>query len=443
MPYDIPGVERWVAEDTRLAQRVTLDALTGPRADDARRAAALTAKVRDARFPRVLSSGVHVEDSERTTYIVTERPRGVNGATLLGETPLSPHAAAALVGEAARALEAAAADGIHHGHLRPAALTVTPAGRVLVTGLGIEAALVEADASGEAVASQEADAAALAGLYALAVTGGPLDYLAASDVPQGLGSAGTSLWLGVLAEDPPTSLAEVSRALGPADSRALRAAAKPRHHDSRHALTPDLGGSAPSVATPAATPSPASAASASAPSAPTPDEEMPHVEEATLAAAVAATATAEAERVLAEDAAIEELEAAFRPAAPAETPRVPDAKHEPIEALEEIVSVQDARRGGTVSQLLLERLHRWWPRSESITSALERARERANRPAPFNAGPLVLGVTVVAVLVIAIIAFSSITTPTTPDDYNPSVPTHSYPEFTHSPEPTAPAEGEG
>ncbi|MFV0285603.1 MAG: hypothetical protein ACK5IM_04335 [Demequina sp.] len=438
VPHDIPGVERWVAEDTRLAQRVTLDALSGPHADEARRVAALTAKVRDARFPRVLSSGVHIDGDSKTTYIVTERPRGTNGASLLAEGALAPSAAATLVGEAARALEVAAADGIHHGHLRAAALTVTPAGRVLITGLGIDDALTD----GDAVASQEADAAALARLYAEAVSGGPVDDLAASDVPEGLGSAGTSLWLGVIAGEGPESLAAVSRALGPADARALRAAATPRHRDAGNGLTPDLGSSAPSPE-PASAPSPDAPESAAEPAADAADEpapelatepaEMPVVDEETVLAASAAAYEAEAQRVLADDVDLSTL--APEPATDTAAQRIPDAKQEPIAALEAIVAQQNARRAGSVWQLLLERLHRWWPRSEPITAALERARERANRPAPFNAGPLVLGVTVAAVIVIGIVAFSQLTTITEPDDYNPGTPQHSYPEFTYSPEP--------
>ncbi|WP_084128409.1 hypothetical protein [Demequina sp. NBRC 110055] len=414
--HDLAGIERWVADDTRLAQRVNLDILTSARADAARNAAASIAKVRDARFPRVLSSGIHRDDDGNATYIVTERPRGTQASTLVGADPLTPAAAATLVGEAARALEVAALEGVHHGHLRPAALMVTPSGRVLVTGLGVDG-VIGRDTS--AAPTEAGDAAALAAIYARAVTGADAATLTAADVPEGLGSAGTSLVLAVIAGDPPTTLAEISRTMGTADARALRAAASGQRASAPSPTTPSPA-TPPSVPTPVSAPTPPSAASPSAPAT------APSTEAAAPATASPEPATASAPGH-----------------APAEERIEPHPKDAPLEMLDEIVADQHARRAGGVWQILLSRLHGWFPRSQSVTSALERARERANQPAPFNAGPLILGLAVVAIIVIAIVAFSTLTTITAPEGYVPSSPSPAYPEFTFSPEPSPSASDEG
>ena len=417
--HDLPGIERWVAEDTRLAQRVNLDILTSAAAERARRVAASTAKVRDGRLPRVLSSGIHRDDDGNATYIVTERPRGATSASLLAKGPLAPAAAATLVGEAARALEVAAAERVHHGYLRPEALTVTPGGRVLVTGLGIDG-VVAAEAGLSAGEREKDDAAALARIYAHAVTGADAALLTADRVPEGLGSAGTSLVMAVIAGDPPATLAEISRTMGPPDARALRAASsqpRPTPASVPSALSPESPATPVAPASPITPPTPTSPSAAS-PSAPSPTETEPDVS-AEPATASAAPTTAANETI---------------------TPHVKDA---PLEMLDEIVAEQHARRHGDLWQILLERLHRWWPQSQPLTDALERARERANRPAPFNAGPLILGLAVVAVIVIAIVAFSTLTTITRPEGFVPSSPSPAYPEFTFSPEPSPSASNEG
>ncbi len=419
--HDVPGIERWVAEDTRLAQRVNLDIVTSAAAERARRVAASTAKVRDARLPRVLSSGVHRDDEGTATYIVTERPRGTTSASLLSKGPLAPAAAATLVGEAARALEVAAAERVHHGYVRPEALTVTPGGRVLVTGLGIDG-VVAAEAGLNAGEREKDDAAALARIYAQAVTGADAALLTADHVPEGLGSAGTSLVMAVIADDAPATLAEISRTMGPPNARALRAASsQPRPTPASIPSVPSPESPA-SPAEPATPPTPvtpsAPSASAPSPSAPSPAETEPEVP-AEPATASAAPTTGATETI---------------------TPHVKDA---PLEMLDEIVADQHARRSGGLWQILLERLHRWWPQSQPLTDALERARERANRPAPFNAGPLILGLAVVAVVVVAIVAFSTLTTITRPEGFVPSSPSPAYPEFTFSPSPSPSGDNEG
>ena len=84
----------------------------GPEIVDAARRAAL---VEDPRLQRVLAAG----EERGTAYVVLERLSGRTLVDLLGTGPLPAETARRIVGEAAQALDRAAARGLHHLRLRP------------------------------------------------------------------------------------------------------------------------------------------------------------------------------------------------------------------------------------------------------------------------------------------------------------------------------------
>ncbi|WP_129338407.1 hypothetical protein [Cellulomonas endophytica] len=143
VPGDLPGASTWDATDQildRPVRAVLLHTGAVARALDAARRAAL---VLDPRLVRVVDVGTHTaEDGTATGYVVTEHVDGPDLARLAAHGPLTGEQARALVGEAAAALEVARRRGVHHLALRPSALHVTPGGRVVLTGLGLDGALL-------------------------------------------------------------------------------------------------------------------------------------------------------------------------------------------------------------------------------------------------------------------------------------------------------------
>jgi len=162
----LPGVEVWSAVDTILDRpvvvRVLDEAPAAPVLDSARRAALVT----DPRLVRVLDVGAR----DGLGYVVTEQVTGPTLAQLVRREPLSADQARAVVGEAAAALEAARRRGVHHLALRPSALSVAPDGRVLVSGLALDAVLLGRTA-GDARSTSRTDAVDLVRLVYAALTG--------------------------------------------------------------------------------------------------------------------------------------------------------------------------------------------------------------------------------------------------------------------------------
>lgn len=138
LPSDLEGVSVWQATDQILDRpvrvRVLRSGAVAPALDAARRAALVT----DARLVRVLDVGTH----EGVGYVVSEQITGVSLAQLVERGPLTPDQARAVVGEAAAALEVARRRGVHHLALRPSVVHVSSDGRVVVSGLAIDAALL-------------------------------------------------------------------------------------------------------------------------------------------------------------------------------------------------------------------------------------------------------------------------------------------------------------
>lgn len=177
---DLSGVQPWAATDQILDRPVRVSLIEGPDAaltlDAARRAALIS----DPRLTRVLDV---LQDNGRD-YVVTEPYAGVCLADLVERSPLSARAARAVIGDAAKALEAARRRGVHHGALRPSAIRIHK-GAVRVTGLGIDGTLGHAPtpATGD-VASRE-DTVGLVALLHYTLTGVlPLAVAAAVGEPR-------------------------------------------------------------------------------------------------------------------------------------------------------------------------------------------------------------------------------------------------------------------
>jgi hypothetical protein len=165
-PSDLVGIEAWDATDQILDRPVRLSIITSPDAPLTLDAARRAALVSDEHVTRVIDV---LHDATRS-IVVTEPYVGSTLADLVEAQPLSPHAARAVVGAAATALEAARRRGVHHGALRPSAIRVHQ-GRVRVTGLGIDGDLVHGEARLDGDAASRADTVALVALLHYALTG--------------------------------------------------------------------------------------------------------------------------------------------------------------------------------------------------------------------------------------------------------------------------------
>lgn len=166
LPSDLEGVSAWRATDQILDRpvrvRVLQSGAVAPALDAARRAALVT----DSRLVRVLDVGMH----EGVGYVVSEQITGASLAQLVERSALTPDQARAVVGEAAAALEVARRRGVHHLALRPSVVHVSADGRVLVSGLAIDAALLGVP-HGDARATSRTDAIDLVRLLYTGLTG--------------------------------------------------------------------------------------------------------------------------------------------------------------------------------------------------------------------------------------------------------------------------------
>ncbi|MBU4215651.1 MAG: hypothetical protein KJ792_13460 [Actinobacteria bacterium] len=162
---DIPGALTYAAVDVVLDRPIQVRLLPSatPGALDAARRAAL---VTDVRLVRIVDVGT-LPDGRG--YVVTQDAAGPSLAELLAAGPLSADQARAVIGEAAAALEVARRRGVHHLALRPSALHITRDGRVVISGLSLDAHLLGRTQNDEA--ASRTDAVDLLRLLYAALTG--------------------------------------------------------------------------------------------------------------------------------------------------------------------------------------------------------------------------------------------------------------------------------
>jgi len=166
--HDGPDGSVWRAVDETLERRVMVRVMPTdhPRTADVVDAARRAALIEDSRLIRILDVG----ESGAVTYIVTEHVPGETLSERLSTGPIAAESARRLVGEVALALDAAAGRGLHHLHLDPTVVVVTPDGAVKLSGLAIEAAIDGSEAEAADVASAT-DARGLSHLLYACLTG--------------------------------------------------------------------------------------------------------------------------------------------------------------------------------------------------------------------------------------------------------------------------------
>lgn len=137
LPY--PRVSVWRATDTTLRNSVrilVLDPHTEHFSEvlDAARRASLFS---DAHAVKIL----RVDSDAEYGWVVTEIPLGVPLSYRLHGEAFEPEQAKTLVGETARVISAAAAQGIRHLDIKPSDVRIDSQGQVFIDGLGVHAAL--------------------------------------------------------------------------------------------------------------------------------------------------------------------------------------------------------------------------------------------------------------------------------------------------------------
>jgi putative peptidoglycan lipid II flippase len=142
----------WRAYDNRLRRMVGLRTVDGsdPRVHDLQHGAIAAAHITDRRFANVLDVMGPEPDDE--LVIITEWIPAIALTEFLVE-PMTAHAAAVTMAQAARAITSAHAQGVTHGRLRPAALMLLPDGSVRMRGHGVDACLYGREPDLEPVAA--------------------------------------------------------------------------------------------------------------------------------------------------------------------------------------------------------------------------------------------------------------------------------------------------
>ncbi len=214
LPDDIPGATTSTATDMILGRTVLVRLVPAGRPallDAARRAALVT----DARLARVLDVGT-LPDGRG--YVINEQVAGTSLATMLHRGPVAPGLARSVVGETAAAIVVARRRGVHHLALRPSAVHVAQDGRVVLTGLALDGALLDlhlADAEATGVDTED-----LVRLLYAALTGrwpGRADDVVRPELPEAA-TEGPGQWIPPSITNPragiPDDLDRLCRTLG-------------------------------------------------------------------------------------------------------------------------------------------------------------------------------------------------------------------------------------
>jgi hypothetical protein len=245
---DTAGTALWRGQDERLKRPVSVRfvPLGDPKTDALRKAALRASHVTDRRAVHVLDA---VADQEcGCLVIVTEWLTGTSFAEQLavqqGE-PMAPRDAAALALEVGRALEAACAVGVTHGHLRPELVMLTDTGDVRIRGLGVEQVLHGVEPGDDA---ERADVHAVGAILYAGLTGrwpGASGVDGVPGVPPLRG--GVTPWPGRVVADVPRDLDEVA-------ARALLTTEMPRDIEHYTSLDEVVAALATSLSAPAVAP---------------------------------------------------------------------------------------------------------------------------------------------------------------------------------------------
>ncbi len=162
--------ESWRAVDTTLDRPVSVRIVPHGAADDVLDAARRAAVVEDTALLRVLDVAQQPGADGPVAYVVSEHVDAVPLGDLLRRGPLPADQVRAIVGQAATALAAASAAGLHHEALTPDHVLCRPEGGVKVEGLAVEAA-AQGRAAGPADDAARADAVGLVALLHAGLTG--------------------------------------------------------------------------------------------------------------------------------------------------------------------------------------------------------------------------------------------------------------------------------
>lgn len=433
--YDLPGATRFVARDTRLHRTVTVDMVSSLAPTSVLRAARRAQLVRDRRLTRILAAGTEREGATRRTYLVSERTAGVRLDELVGTVAFLPATACAIIGEASATLRAAERGGLRHGMIRARSLTVTPRGRVVVSGLGVEHELAS-QAGLEHGRAERDDAIALTRLYVAAVTAMDADEVTTEDLPDDLPRPARALCEALLRGSGPVRLDDVIGALGTGNTPALRALV---------AEAPRLWWSTP--------PAPAEVAAEVAPDVAvdvTAVDVTAEVETAGVQTALEPDGETDVERdvekVTDDQEEVEDedhVEGAEEPVDASSTrlrTRFGSAVDD-IDEFRDIIAAQDTDFEPSVMEAILQRLHQRFPRSAPLADLAAAAHRRAQTVPPFNIGPLLVGVLIVTVFVAGVIGAAMLTRPYDPRFDGYDNPEQTYPEYTHGQTPSPTAEG--
>ena len=235
LPATLPRIVRHLGYDTILDRDVTILALTAatPHRDEVLEAATRAVLVEDERMQRV-----HDVETSSDAFIVTEPTEGVPFSTF-ARADSDPALIRAIIGEVAQVLDACSRRGLHHLHLSPDSVRLRPDGRVQLSGVGIEAAVLGLQGNdSDPLAFDRTDARALIELLYYGLTGrwpGKRSGIASAPMVDGAPEPPSSINHSMGADDAdldslvartwssnvPISASEVARALEPWDASVL------------------------------------------------------------------------------------------------------------------------------------------------------------------------------------------------------------------------------
>ncbi len=235
LPATLPRIVRHLGYDTILDRDVTILALTAatPHRDEVLETATRAVLVEDERMQRV-----HDVETSSDAFIVTEPTEGVPFSTF-ARADSDPALIRAIIGEVAQVLDACSRRGLHHLHLSPDSVRLRPDGRVQLSGVGIEAAVLGLQGNdSDPLAFDRTDARALIELLYYGLTGrwpGKRSGIASAPMVDGAPAPPSSINHSMGADDAdldalvartwgsnvPISASEVARALEPWNTSVL------------------------------------------------------------------------------------------------------------------------------------------------------------------------------------------------------------------------------